>query len=311
MSRTRRGTFRAARLSAAAGLLALAVTGCTRADVEDKIRFGWPHGVTEQAEKMRLMWSWSSVAALAVGAVVWGLTFWVCAFHRKRGDALPRQTALNLPLEIAYTIVPFLIIAVLFSYTAVIENDVNKLSDKPDTRVKVVGFKWNWQFDYLDQRDHAVTPEMESSGVTPFVNTVGSATEIPVLVLPVGKKVLIEEEAEDVIHSFWVIDFLFKRDVIPGLANQFEVTIDREGAFVGRCAELCGTYHAEMNFEVRAVSWEKYQKYLTALDQIGSSDPDRQRKALAAIGETTRAVSTYPFDTNRTARRASENNRGG
>jgi cytochrome c oxidase subunit II len=297
-------------MTAAAGLLAVAVTGCTRADVEDKIRFGWPHGVTEQAEKMRLMWSWSSVAALAVGVVVWGLTFWVCAFHRKRGDALPRQTALNLPLEIAYTIAPFIIIAVLFSYTAVIENDVNKVSAKPDTTVKVIGFKWNWEFDYLDKRDHAVTPEMEAKGVAPFVNTVGTAEQIPVLVLPVGKTVRIEEESADVIHSFWVIDFLFKRDVIPGVANKFEVTIDRPGAYVGRCAELCGTYHSEMNFEVRAVDWDKYQAYLAALDQLGGTDPDRQRKALTAIGEPNRAVTTYPFDTNRTARQASEN-RGG
>jgi cytochrome c oxidase subunit II len=297
-------------MTAAAGLLAVTVTGCTRADIEDKIRFGWPHGVTDQAEKMRLMWSWSSVAALAVGVVVWGLTFWVCAFHRKRGEALPRQTALNLPLEIAYTIVPFLIIAVLFSYTAVIENDVNKLSAKPDTTVHVIGFKWNWEFDYRDKPDHTVTAEMAAKGVPSVVNTVGTAEQIPVLVLPVGKTVRIEEEAKDVIHSFWVIDFLFKRDVIPGVDNQFEVTIDRPGAFVGRCAELCGTYHSEMNFEVRAVSWDKYQHYLTALDQLGGADPDRQRKALEAIGEPNRAVSTYPFDTNRTARQASQN-RGG
>jgi cytochrome c oxidase subunit II len=302
--------LRAARMTAAAGLLAVTVTGCTRADIEDKIRFGWPQGVTDQAEKMRLMWSWSSVAALAVGAVVWGLTFWVCAFHRKRGEALPRQTALNLPLEIAYTIVPFLIIAVLFSYTAVIENEVNKVSANPDTTVHVIGFKWNWEFDYLDKPDHTVTAEMAAKGVPSVVNTVGTAEQIPVLVLPVGKTVRIEEEAKDVIHSFWVIDFLFKRDVIPGVDNQFEVTIDRPGAFVGRCAELCGTYHSEMNFEVRAVSWDKYQAYLTALDQLGGTDPDRQRKALTKIGEPNRAVSTYPFDTDRTARQATQKTGG-
>src|SRR5262249_13630923 len=88
MSRPRRSGFRVARMSAAAGLLAVAVTGCSRADVEDKLRFGWPHGITDQAEKMRLMWTWSSVAALAVGVLVWGLTFWVCTFHRKRGEEL-------------------------------------------------------------------------------------------------------------------------------------------------------------------------------------------------------------------------------
>lgn len=250
-------------MTAAAGLLAVTVSGCTRADIEDKIRFGWPHGVTEQAEKMRLMWSWSSVAALAVGVVVWGLTFWVCAFHRKRSEALPRQTALNLPLEIAYTIAPFIIIAVLFAYTAVIETDINKTSATPDATVKVIGFKWNWEFDYLDQRDHRVTPEMEARGVAPFVNTVGTADQIPVLVLPVGKKVRIEEEAEDVIHSFWVIDFLFKRDVIPGVTNRVDITPQDNGTYTARCAEFCGLDHAKMTFTVKVVSMADYNAWVT------------------------------------------------
>jgi cytochrome c oxidase subunit 2 len=305
------GRSRVARLSVLAVLVVLSTTGCTRAGIEDKLRFGWPVGITDQARQMREMWTWSSVAALAVGVLVWGLTFWVCVFHRKKGDELPRQTALNLPLEIAYTIVPFLIIAVLFAYTAVIESNVNKLSAKPDTTVQVVGFKWNWQFNYLDKKDHTVTQDAAAKGVTPVVNTVGSVEEIPVLVLPAHKTIRIQEQSDDVIHSFWVIDFLFKRDVIPGINNQFDVTIDQEGAYVGRCAEYCGTYHSEMNFEVRVVSWDKYQDYLNQLDQIGGADPDRQRKALGKIGVTDHATTTYPFDTDRTARQASENQNGG
>lgn len=312
MARMRVGRMRVGRMSALAAVVLLATTGCSRAGVEDKLRFGWPHGVTDQAQQMREMWTWSSVAALAVGVGVWGLTFWVCAFHRKKSDELPRQTALNLPLEIAYTIVPFLIIAVLFAYTAVIESNVNKLSAHPDTTVQVVGFKWNWQFNYLDRKDHTVDAEAAAKGVTPVVNTVGSVEEIPVLVLPVGKTIRIQEQSADVIHSFWVIDFLFKRDVIPGVDNQFEVTIQKEGAYVGRCAEYCGTYHSEMNFEVRAVSWDKYQQYLGELDKIGGADPDRQRKALAAIGEKDdHATTTYPFDTDRTGRQASQNQNQG
>jgi cytochrome c oxidase subunit 2 len=184
------------------------------------------------------------------------------------------------------------------------------VSANPDTKVQVVGFKWNWQFVYLDKKDHTVKPEALSRGVNGYVNTVGSAEEIPVLVLPVGKRILIDEYSPDVIHSFWVIDFLFKRDVIPGLDNKFEITVEKAGAYVGRCAEFCGTYHSQMNFEVRAVSWDKYQSYLAELDRLGGADPDRQRKALSAIGEPDHAVSTYPFDTDRTARHASENTAG-
>jgi cytochrome c oxidase subunit 2 len=297
-------------VSAVTGLLILAATGCTRAGIEDKLRFGWPRGVTNQAVTMRVLWTWSTVAALAVGVLVWGLIFWTVTFHRKRGDELPRQTRFNLPIEIVYSVAPFLIVAVLFAFTATSENSVNRLSPNPDTKVRVVGFKWNWEFDYLDKRDPSVSADAESKGANPFVSSVGGADLIPVLVLPVGKKIRIVEESDDVIHSFWVPEFLFKRDVIPGLHNEFEITIEKEGAYVGRCAELCGTYHSEMNFEVRAVSWDRYSSYLEALARIGGADPDRQRKALTAIGAVDHATTTYPFNTDRTASGASQDQGG-
>lgn len=299
MGRSR--SVRLARLGAVASVLALAATGCSTKDVEDKLRFGWPRGITDQAERMRVLWTWSSVAALAVGVLVWGLIFWAIIVYRKKDDQLPRQTKYNLPIEVLYTVVPFLIVSVLFYYTAVTENFVNKETKNPDVRVQVVGFKWNWQFDYLDKKDPT------STGGAEFVNTVGTSDEIPVLVLPVGETIRIDEKSNDVIHSFWVPEFLFKRDVVPGLDNSFEITIkpDQKGAYVGRCAELCGTYHSMMNFEVRAVSPQDYTSYLDALARFGGTDPDRQAKALAAIGQPPQAVTTYPFDTKRTERQAS------
>lgn len=290
-----------------AGALMLVTTGCSRADVEDKLRFGWPRGITEQAERMRVLWTWSTVAALAVGVIVWGLIFWSVIVYRKKGDEIPRQTKYNLPLEAIYTVIPFLIVSVLFYYTAVTQNFVNKETDDPDTTVEVVGFKWNWQFNYLDRSD----PEGGGDGEEP-VNTVGSSDEIPVLVLPVGRTVRIHERSDDVVHSFWVPEFLFKRDVIPSLDNSFEITIKegQEGAYVGRCAELCGTYHSMMNFEVRAVSPDDYAAYLDALAGFGNTDPDRQAKALQQIGLPPQATTTYPFDTDRTERAPSER-RGG
>ena len=92
------------------------------------------------------------------------------------------------------------------------------------------------------------------------IETIGTSNEIPVLVLPTGKRIEFYLASSDVIHSFWVPEFLFKRDVNPNpIENNsdpvFQIReIEREGAFVGRCAEMCGTYHAMMNFEVRAVS---------------------------------------------------------
>ena len=202
-------------------------------------------------------------------------------------DELPVQTRYNLPMEVLYTIAPFLVIAVLFYYTAVIQSEVDDTSEQPDVVVEVVAFKWNWQFNYRD-------------GVGPDANTVaatvGTSDEIPVLVLPTGQTVRFELTSADVVHSFWVPELLFKRDVFPGegLRNVFEVTIqvDKEGHYVGRCAELCGTYHSMMNFELRAVSPEAYEQYVSAL-QSGMS----QSEALQSIGEEPFATTTQPFET--------------
>jgi cytochrome c oxidase subunit 2 len=296
---------RLSRLGLLAGSAVL-LTGCSAHDWEMKLRFGWPTGVTHQADRMRTLWTWSSVAALIVGGIVWGLIFWVCLRYRKKDDVLPRQTKYHLPIEIAYSVAPFIVIAGLFYYTAVTENYVDKLSPQ-DTTVQVDAFKWNWQFEYLDTKYGATdgSGQAEAASGTP-VSTVGSSTEIPVLVVPVNEKVRVIEVSKDVIHSFWVPDFLFKRDVIPmPKPNQFQFEATKIGHYVGRCAELCGTYHSQMNFEVRVVSAADYKKYTAALVAIGSADPTRQSKALQAIGQDPCATTTHPFNTDRTARSAS------
>src|ERR1700712_2890293 len=263
--------------------VAVLLTGCTSTDVEAKLRFGWPTGVTKQAERMRVLWTWSSVAALVVGVIVWGLIFWACIKYRKRDDRLPRQTKENLIIEAVYTIVPFFIIGGLFYYTVVTENYVEKRTKNPDVTVTVTAFKWNWKFGY-NNVPYAST--VTGAASEEAVSTIGTSTEIPILVIPRGKTVRVVEHSQDVIHSFWVPEFLFKRDVIPQPKdNQFEFTATEIGHYVGRCAELCGTYHSQMNFEVRVVSDDDYAKYLTNLAAIPSGDPARQSKALKSIGQ--------------------------
>jgi len=245
--------------------------------------FGWPKGITEQGDRMYDLWIGSVVAALVVGVFVWGLIFWCVVRYRKRGDELPPQTRYNMPFEILYTVAPFVVIAVLFFYTAIIQTDVDRLSKNPDVNVEVIASKWNWQFVYTDTKGPDGKP----------ITTVGADDYIPVLVLPAGKSVQFKETSRDVIHSFWVPELLFKRDVFPGkIRNEFEVTIDRQGVYIGRCAELCGAYHSMMNFEVRVVSSADYDRYLQ-LRQQGQSTPD----ALRAIGQEPYSIRTRPFDT--------------
>jgi cytochrome c oxidase subunit II len=143
-----------------------------------------------------------------------------------------------------------------------------------------------------------------------YLSTVGSQYEIPVLVIPVNRTVRFVEHSEDVIHSFWVPDFLFKRDVIPfgtsstARDNQFEITATKVGNYVGRCAEFCGTYHSQMNFEVRVVTEDTFENYVKVLQQIGPTDPNRQAKALRAAGMAPYATTTYPLESDRNARHA-------
>jgi cytochrome c oxidase subunit 2 len=299
---------RLARLALISAALMLSLTACTTTDVERDFRFGWPTGITKQGEKMRVLWTWSSLFALFIGVIVWALIFWCCIRYRKRDEhTIPRQLKFNLPLEITYTIVPFIIVCVLFFFTVQTENYVDKLSAHPNVSVEVVAFKWNWQFDY-DQHNGAAT---NYPGTTTPVSTVGSSEQIPILVLPRGETVRFDEHSQDVIHSFWVPEFLFKRDVIPygtdstSRDNQFEITATSDGSFVGRCAELCGTYHSQMNFEVRVVEPAVFAKYISELQSIGPADPDAQPKALIAAGMTGCATTTHLFNTDRNTRTSS------
>jgi cytochrome c oxidase subunit 2 len=285
---------RAVRLAglAFAGAAVLAVlTGCSAQSVGKVVDgFGWPQGgISLQSHRMYDLWIWAAIAALAVACFVWGLIFWCIIRYRKRGDELPVQTRFNMPMEVLYTVTPVLVVCVLFFYTAIVETDVTKLKRDPDQVVEVVAFKWNWQFNYRD----GVGPQAQT-----VASTLGSSDVIPLLVLPTGRRIRIEETSKDVVHSFWVPELLFKRDVFPGsIHNQFEMTLDREGRYVGRCAELCGTYHAFMQFELVAVSPQRFDQFLAA-KRNGSTTPE----AMAAIGFTGRqsfAVTTEPFNTRR------------
>jgi cytochrome c oxidase subunit II len=263
------------------------LSGCS---VSDAFYFGWPRNhITDQSNRMFDLWIGSVVAALVVGVFVWGLIFWCVIRYRKRGDELPAQTRYNMPIEILYSVLPFLVVSVLFYYTAVVQTDVDRIQPNPDVTVHVVASKWNWEFEYPDQKDASGQP----------ISTIGASDYIPVLVVPTHKRIRFVEDSQDVIHSFWVPALLFKRDVFPGgVQNKFEVTIDKEGYYVGRCAELCGTYHSMMNFELRAVPFDEYEQFIAAKKQ-GMSTPDALVAAHDKDGPF--AKSTEPFDTSRTA----------
>jgi len=260
---------RTVRLGAGLGVLAVAATACSEP------RFGFPGGATVQSHRILNLWQGSAIAALVVGVMVWGLIFYAIIAFRKRSEALPRQVRYNLPVEVLYTIVPFVVVAGLFYYTARDETKIDHLSKKPDVTVNVVGFRWNWQFRYMDTGKNGGN----------LVEVTGQPGRPAVLEIPEGRSVRFVLTSPDVIHSFWVPEFLFKRDVIPGRINQFEVTPDRTGTFIGRCAELCGQGHDQMDFYVKVVPPDQYDRDMAQRESATTTAA--AAPALATAGTTT------------------------
>jgi cytochrome c oxidase subunit 2 len=265
-----------ARVLLASAVTAVFAGGCNGDDVYDAYEkafyLGLPKPMTEQADRIYDTWLGSVAAALAVGVFVWGLIFFAIIRYRKNTDELPRQVRYNLPIEVLYTVVPFVIISVLFYYTAVNENFVNKTQKKPDLIVDIVGFQWNWQFQYPKEK----------------VQVTGSLTEPATMVLPAGKRIRFVESSPDVIHSWFVPVFMFKRDVVPGRLNTFEITIKDKAAghtYIGRCTEFCGEKHSRMNFYVKVVSQSEFEAYLSTL----KADPEA-----AIVGHDRGAIPTLP-----------------
>ena len=168
---------------------------------------------------------------------------------------LPPQTHGNTLVEIIWTAIPTVIVLILFTLSIVTLARV-EAAGSPDAGVdiEVDGFQWQWQFRYMDDdpaEDYTV---------------VGSPASPAVMVVPVGEPVRLTLVSNDVIHSFYVPQFLIKRDLIPfpesETPNTLEFTVTEVGTYHGQCAEFCGNLHAQMTFSVQAMSRADYDKWL-------------------------------------------------
>ena len=218
----------------------------------DLPNFGLPESASEEGDSIAELWRGFFLAAAAVGALVWGLlVYCLLRFRRRKGDdSIPRQTRYNVPFEILYTAAPIVTVAVLFGFSVAAEERVTSTDDTADVNVEVIGFQWSWQFNYPDDG----------------IRITGEPTAPPELVLPVDQVVHLRLVANDVNHSFWVPDFLSKRDLIPGVDNEIQITPTRTGTFEGRCAEFCGLDHWRMAFTVRVVDADTYEDWVR--DQV-------------------------------------------
>lgn len=246
-------------------VLALVLTGCTQQSM-----LGWlptERGLTNQVDRVIDLWVVSWIVLLIVGIITWLLIIWAAVVYRRRKGqtGLPVQLRYNMPIETFYTVVPLILVLGFFAFTARDQTIIEAPIEQPDVSIEVYGKRWAWDFNYLSENVY-------SAGIQAQELPGGSVDNelLPKLYLPVNKSVEIKIESRDVIHSFWVIDFLYKKDMIPARTNYWYFIPQQEGVFRGKCAELCGEFHSLMLFEVHVVSEAEYQRQIGALRGAGN-----------------------------------------
>ena len=258
---------RSRRLAATGLALAtLILAGCTE---EQRRGFmpGYSDGdVTNLTGRITDLWVGSWSVLVIVGLIVWALTIWCAiAYRRRKADTgYPIQLRYHVPLELMFTLVPVVMVLTLFYFTQRDAREIEMHVAEPDVTVNIVAKQWSWDFNYVDYDVH------EPAGVQSFATgEPGAADSLPTLYLPEGQTVEFRLDSRDVIHSFWVVDFLYKKDMIPGHTSSFQVVPERLGTYAGKCAELCGEYHSEMLFNVEVVSVEEFEAHMQDLRDQG------------------------------------------
>ena len=255
----------------------LALTGCDDLQLHGYLP-GFISGqdpTTNQTQRVSDLWVGSWITLLAVGVITWAVIIWAAiVFRRRRGQTgLPVQLRYNMPLEIFYTVVPLILVLGLFAFTARDQNAIETRYANPEVTIDAYGKQWSWDFVYdggaasSSVYESGVQAEPSDPGVA---NTGFVEATIPTLYLPVDRSVEIKLRTRDVNHSFWVIDFLYKKDMIAGQTNYWDFMPTRIGTYEGKCAELCGEYHSRMLFNVKVVSQADYDAHLASLRAQGN-----------------------------------------
>jgi cytochrome c oxidase subunit 2 len=227
-----------------------------------------PPAVTSQGREISQLYTIIMVIAAVIFLVVESLIIWSVLRYRRRSDddALPPQTHGNNLVEIIWTVIPTVIVAYMFVISMQTLGSVDAVSSSSDVKVRAVAGQFQWQFDYL-----------AADGTTRlFTESAPLASNGGGMHLPVGRNIHVELTSPDVLHAFYVPEFLFKRDVVPGQANRFEFTIDAAEAgqtFRGQCAELCGIGHGAMLFDVVAVTQSEFDAWVARKIQEANATP--------------------------------------
>lgn len=187
------------------------------------------------------VYEWVTIVA---AAVVFGATLF--AVIRYRRNERPSRRDKHVLLESTYAVLLTAIAIVLVTLTFRTEDKINPVASRGGLRVDVLAFQWQWRFTY-PQYGKVV---------------LGTGQRLPTLVLPVRTPIRFDGVSRDVIHAFWVPAARFKRDEFPGRHTEFDLSFDRSGTYIGRCAEFCGLHHGDMDFFVRVVPRAAFQRWV-------------------------------------------------
>lgn len=248
---------------------ALLLAGCTPEQQRGFLPAG-SEGATNHTDGITGLWVTSWIVLLAVGVITWALIIWATiAYRRRKGQTgLPVQLRYNMPIETFFTVVPVILVLGFFAFTAQEQSKIESRYDANEVEnvVEVIGKRWAWDFNYVDD-------DVFFQGVQVQTDEAGDPVEstMPTLYLPVNKKTEVRLETRDVIHSFWIVEFLYKKDMIPGQTNYMSFEPTKTGTFMGKCAELCGESHSMMLFEVKVVEQDEYDAYIDSLREAGNT----------------------------------------
>ena len=236
------------------------------------IDLNMPVGVTPMSHDVYDLHMYAFWVCVGIGIVVFGLMLISIIWHRKAAGHQPAQFHENTVIEVIWTIIPFIILIALAIPASKVLVDMTNTSD-PDMSVKIEGYQWKWQYDYLQDgfsyfstlaADSNAASQLDSKLSPESVHHYLRDVDHP-MVVPTGKKIRLLITANDVIHSWWVEDFAVKVDAIPGFVNQAWIKVDKPGTYRGSCSQLCGRGHAFMPIVVVAEGWDDYQKWVAAM----------------------------------------------
>ncbi len=251
--------------------------------------------ISNEIYDLHMMALWICVA---VGIAVFSVMFYSIYFHRKSMGHKAEQFHHNTKLEIVWSAIPLLILIVMAVPATKAMIDMDNAEEGAEMTIKVTGWQWKWEYDYLDEDIHFFSSLDSESNKARQKNSGIDPRKVPhyllnvdkPLVIPVDTKIRFLLTAADVIHAWWVPSLGWKKDTVPGFINDAWTEVKTPGTYRGQCAELCGKDHGFMPIVVIAKEKEDYRQWVedqkaAALLEIQEADRDFSTEELMVEGK--------------------------